>query len=496
MEKVMGKVKGDGFRKKVIWILIAQVVMYIGPLIIPTWGPVTPMGVKMLCVYIGVLLMFMFTGDIFSGSLLGILATVLHGYYSLNDMFSFVFGSPIAVQMVAMICFCYAITDSGAFDVLGRKFVRATGRFKKHAFIFCIAFMLGMYVCLWYVGGLIAVVTLIPMFEGIAKTVGYKPEDKWHKIMILIIFLFAGAGAYTRGTDGMQLGWIGIFQNSVNFDYTYKPAQLMISIRITLAVLTVIWMIVAKLMGADMTKLSKINFDEIEDLKKENTKLSKSQIIVLILFFIVIIRSLITNPFAPETTAARIYDIFDMKMCAFLAMVVSCFIRVDKKPVLNVPKAMASLPWGIFLCLGTMMIVAGALSSEDLGLRTWLVSILEPIFGTSSYFLFCFLILFFTAFITNLMSNQATIMIMLSIAATFIDRFANAGYNVTPLVGAVCCVGNFAFLLYCSGPISAYYLDRPEIKADQKFNFTVGPIFLLIGVAVCALGCVVFGKIM
>ena len=125
---------------------------------------------------------------------------------------------------------------------------------------------------------------------------------------------------------------------------------------------------------------------------------------MLIMFLIVIVRSLISNPFAEGTLAARVYDVFDMKTLAFLALVVGTYVRVDKKPIINAGKAMASLPWGVFLVLGTMMVIAGALSNEELGLRTWLVSVLDPLFGTQNYLLFCFLILVFTTCITNLRS--------------------------------------------------------------------------------------------
>lgn len=481
-------------KQSVLMMVVAQVIMYLGPLIVPTWANVTEMGVKMLCVYIGVLLMFMFTGDILSGSLLGILATIIHGYYSLNDMFNFVFGSPVAVQMVAMLTFCTAVRNTGALDVLGRKIVRATSRFKKKPFLFCIIFMLGMYVCLWYITGLAAVITIIPIFEQIAKTVGYKPEDKWHKIMILILFLLLGAGAYTRGTDGMQLGWIGLFQSAVGFNYVYKPLELMVPTRLTLAVCVVIWVVLAKVLGANMTKLANVDFDSIEELKKENTKFSKVQIISLALFFVVLFKSLLSNPFVEGTFAYKMFGIFDMKMCAFIAMVIATYIHIDEKPLMDIPKAFAMLPWGIFLVLGTMMVVAGALSSPNLGIRTWIADSLAPLFGTNNYFLFCFMVLLFTGGITNLMSNQATIMIMLSVAATFIDKFANQGINVTPLVGAVCVMGNFAFMLYCSGPNSPYYLNRPEI--DNKFTFGIGSIYLLVSIVVLAAGATVFGYIM
>lgn len=495
-EKIQEKIQDDGFRKKIIIILISQLLMYVGPLIIPTWGPVTPMGVKMLCVYIGILLIFIGTGDLFSGSLLAIFASCIHGYQTVNGMFQSVFGGSTSVQMVAMITLAYAIRQTGAFEILGRKIIRATRGMKKLPILFCIVFMLALYIVLWYVSGLAAVVTIIPMFEGIAKTVGYEIDEKWHKIMIMILFCLLGAGSYTKGTDGMLLGWIGVFQNSVNFEYNYSPLQFMISIRIILAVLVIVWLIVAMLLGANMKKLANLDFDAIPELRKENSKFNKVQAIALIMFFFVLLKALIANPFPAETLGNTLWGIFDMKVCAFLVMIIGTYWRIDKKPILNVPKALAALPWGVYVVLGTMMVVAGALSSNDLGLRTWLVQILSPIFGTSNYFIFCCMILFFTCFITNLMSNQATIMIMLSIAATFMDKFVDAGYNVTPLVACVCCMGNFAFMLYCSGPTSPYFLDRAEMKKDQKFIFTYGPLFLLIAVIIGAAGSVLFGKIM
>ncbi|MBQ4271132.1 MAG: hypothetical protein II718_04860 [Clostridiales bacterium] len=489
------KLKSDGFKKKLLMMIGAQIIMYIGPLIIPTWGPVTPMGVKMLCVYVGVLFMFIATGDLFSGSLLGMLATILHGYSTANDMFLNVFGGSSSTQMVAMLTLATCVRETGALDILGRKIIRATRGMKKLPFLFCIVFMLAMYIVLWYISGLAAVMTLFPMFESIAKTVGYEVDEKWHKIMIVILFLMAGGASYSRGTNGLLLGWIGIFEKAVNFPYVYKPVQFMISSRITLAVILIVWMLVAKFLGADMKKLSKLDFDSIPELRKENCKWDKRQIICLILFFAVLIRSLITNPFAKDTLGYLIFATFDLRMGSFIALVLGTYIRIDGKPIMDVPKALSKLPWGVYLVLGTMMTIAGALSSMDLGIRAWLVQILSPIFGTSNYYLFCFMILLFTVFITNLMSNQATIMIMLSLAATFMDKFVDAGYNVTPLVAMICCLGNFAVLLYCSGPISPYFLDRKEMKADQKFVFTVVPLLLLVCVAFAAGGAVIFGKL-
>lgn len=70
------------------------------------------------------------------------------------------------------------------------------------------------------------------------------------------------------------------------------------------------------------------------------------------------------------------------------------------------------------------MIIGGALSAPDLGVRTWLTDILTPLFSDMSFPVFMFVIILICAIVTNFFSNMATGIIVSSITMPFIAIFA------------------------------------------------------------------------
>lgn len=87
MEEYMGTVtKGKG----AIYIktLIGIAFMYFFGLVCPTFGGMSQMGIKILGVFIGLIFMTCVGCDLFSSSLLALLAFVLHGYYKASELIS------------------------------------------------------------------------------------------------------------------------------------------------------------------------------------------------------------------------------------------------------------------------------------------------------------------------------------------------------------------------------------------------------------------------
>ena len=177
-----------------------------------------------------------------------------------------------------------------------------------------------------------------------------------------------------------------------------------------------------------------------------------------------------------------------------ILLIVSSVIQIKGQPLANIPKCFSKMTWGVIFSLGKMTIIAGSFSTEATGIRPWLVKILTPIFGTNNYVLFCFMVLLFTCFFTNLMSNQATIIIMMSVTATFIEKFVDQGINPTPLLGTIVMVGMIPLLTYSAGPLSPLYLGRPEM--DKKFVYTVGVSMMLLSVVCMTFSAVLFGNVM
>lgn len=68
--------------------LIGIAFMYFFGLVCPTFGGMSQMGIKILGVFIGLIFMTCVGCDLFSSSLLALLAFVLHGYYKASELIS------------------------------------------------------------------------------------------------------------------------------------------------------------------------------------------------------------------------------------------------------------------------------------------------------------------------------------------------------------------------------------------------------------------------
>lgn len=495
MSTAVNTKKSSPLTRKRIMYLVGILIQLVLPQFLPTWGGITPMGVRMLCTFIGTMVLFMGTGDLAGSCLLTGLVCMLHGYSSAAEVWTALLGNATTFQMIMMLMYSYVLNKTGVMLTLGRWIISHSRVFQKRPLLFNIIFMLVMLICNFFIGGTVMVFTLLPLFEGLAAAVGYKIDDKWHKIMVSGIFMTSICCWYSRGTDGMVMNWINIFQNALTVPYTHNTFQFMIAARAGLLIFVILYCVVAKfLFRCDMSKLAEVDMDAVPELRRENIKFTRDQIVMLCLFFLVIIRGYISAPFPAESKAAEIYGIFNLTVVCMVALVITSLITYKGKPITDLQDAFNHLPFGVCLSLGLMGIVAGSLAKEELGIRGWMLDVLSPIYGGLPYPLFVFFILLTTCFITNLMSNQATIIMMSSIAAAFLGAYSNS-WNFIPLIASICMVGNIAQLTYSSGPVSAIYLDRIEFRNDRKFVYTVGVAMMILSTLCFTFTTCLFGMI-
>ena len=66
-------------KSKTTQTVIALLIMFVAGYFIPTWGPVTRMGVQYLCIMIGWIYMSIVTGGLLLSSVVALTARLLHG---------------------------------------------------------------------------------------------------------------------------------------------------------------------------------------------------------------------------------------------------------------------------------------------------------------------------------------------------------------------------------------------------------------------------------
>ena len=127
-----------------IGVVVGLFLMFVFGRVCPAWGAVTPMGVNMIGIFIGLLLLITVTGELIWPALAALVATVLCGYMTGGDIIAKFMGTTTILQVIAILVICAALRSTGAGAVIAKKIVTAKfvqGRPLVFTMFFLIAFL-------------------------------------------------------------------------------------------------------------------------------------------------------------------------------------------------------------------------------------------------------------------------------------------------------------------------------------------------------------------
>lgn len=462
----------------VVWVTIGLFLMFFAGAIIPAWGPVTPMGVSMLGAFVGLLVLITATGELIWPACAAYIAVIFHGYMDATTATSNFIGTTVIIQMVAITVICSALRDTGAGQVIAKKLLTAKfvqGKPMVFTFVFLVAFLLAD-ILLNSFGGIIF---SFAVFESICDALGYKKNDKYVQAMYLGLYLDGMIGCAILPFAGMQLGITSSFNTAMgSFGYSFNPAFYIIAVLpVGICFMALYTLAMRYIFGCDMDRIKSLDVNGLESLSAVDNKFNKIQIIYILAFVFGIAYSfaLLLLPkslpwysqFASITQAAWFV----------LVIVILSIVKVDGKPLMNTAKHFKEgANWGFITTVGIFSALGGALSSNDLGIKTWLTDVLGPMFSNMSWPVFVLVIVMACSIVTNFFSNMATGVIVASLTAPFAAAFADAGINVSVIGAAIAYSSMFAFLTYAAAGPAPILLGREGI--ETKFIWTKGLITL------------------
>lgn len=482
--------------KYVIFVIIGLVLMFLSDKFIPTWGPVTPMGVAMLGAFVGLLLLITATGELIWPACAAYIAVIFHGYMDANAATSSFVGTTVIIQMVAVTVICSALRETGAGEVIAKKLLTAKfvqGKPLAFTITFLVAFLFAD-ILLNTFGGIIF---SFAVFESVCNALGYKKNDKYVQSMYLGLYLDGMIGCAILPFSGMQLGITNSFNAAMgNFGHAFNPAFYIIAvIPVGVCFMVVYALAMRYIFGCDMSKLKELDINNLDSLKSVSDKFNKVQIIYILAFVFGIAYSfaLLILPktlswygrFASITQAAWF----------ILVIVILSFVKVDGKALMNTAKHFKEgANWGFITTVGIFSALGGALSSNDLGIKTWLTEILGPVFSNMSWPVFVLLIVVVCSVVTNFFSNMATGVIVASMTAPFAAAFADSGINVSVIGAAIAYSSMFAYLTYAAAGPAPILLGREGI--ENRFIWSKGLITLVIYIVVATVVFSLMGVIL
>ena len=399
-------------KKAIMHTLIMCIVMF-GFRFVPPFSTVTPYGMAVLGVFLGLIWGWSFIGLMWP-SLLGMFGLALAGYGTVEKVALAMFNnSSILMMMIGSLAFM-ALMQSKAADWIMAKIVGS--KLGRKSPMYTVMIILFASVLINSFGGnMIFYFGIFPIMVITLKKIGYAPGDKFC-VMFLTGFMisiqlgmcfrpFVGWGIMTCGTM-MQLtqtqisygGWMGLMT-------------------ILEAVFVITYPFFMKLCRCDFSKMAEVDIAAAFGVDK-GAKLNLSQKIVLtamgIFLAAVIVFSIAGNKLGVLYTYYTQISVLGLMVLFWIAMTV---IKIDDKPLLNLREASTNFTWDMLFLVAIALLISSVLTSQETGINTWIASAIGPLFVGKSPIVFLAVLAIVTLVLTNVSNNIAVCYIMMNVVA-------------------------------------------------------------------------------
>ncbi len=378
-------------------------------------APLTPLGMNIIGIFIGVLYGWIFI-EIVWPSLAGLLALMLIGGMKPVQLFNKSFGDPIVQMMFFIFVFCATINYYGLSKFISLWFI--TRKFVKgKPWLFSFIFMGSIFILGALTSASPAAIIGWSILYGICNACGYKKGEGYPTMMVFAVVFAAQVGMCIIPFKQVPLTILGAYANmsGVHLDYgKYMLLAVIICIMCAIA-----FILIGKyVFKPDMSKLLTL---ETEKLDTEGAlSLSRVQKIVLIFLFLLVILLLAPNFLPKDFFVTKFLRAIGNTGIVVLLVTVMAAMKVDGKPLLNFKVMVDSgVTWGIVLLLALVQPLSAAMASKDTGITAFLMNAMEPIFALSTPMTFALIIGFIALVLTQVMNNGATGVAMMPIVLSY-----------------------------------------------------------------------------
>lgn len=361
---------------------IILLVLMIGIGFMEPVGVITPLGMKIIGVFVGMLYGWLFV-DLIWPSLLGLVVLGTTGYGAMNQVFMQGFGNNVVLTIILFFIFGAYLESTGLSNtiaswLLKRKFIAG----KPWIFIlmvfftaYALAVLINMYAAIIILWGI-----LYPIFEKL----GYEKGSNFvafmlsgvANIVVLGFLTTPWSPAAIQGFGGLQIG-AGIEMNV----FKYVVFSIILSL-VTLVLYVAAARFVFKL---DLEPLKNGDFMEVlEDIVVTKKQVIAIIVLIMLLLFL-FLPSFLPNPFIKQ---------FGVVGSIALMLAILCAVKIDGAPLLDLPKlARKGVSWDIVCLMAATIPICSALSADQAGVVQQLEITLVPILNKlpeAQFYIICF----------------------------------------------------------------------------------------------------------
>ncbi|MEG6522323.1 SLC13 family permease [Desulfotomaculum sp. 1211_IL3151] len=444
--------------------------------------PITPMGMQVLGVFIGMIYLWSFVSILWP-SLLGMIALGLTEYANMKEVLALSFGDTVPILVLFAMILFGAIQHAGVTKYISRWFLTRkviNGRPVMFSFIFIYT----AYVLAALSANILPALLLMwSILYDVLKDVGYKRGDKYTTIMVIGTMFGAISGQAAKPFTGSALMIVGSFEKVTKMQLDYLPYMLFGFIMSTLGII-VFSLLIKFVFKPDMSKIANISTERFEKDKLPAMTLQQKILFGCLFGYLILI---LLPSILPKTIGfiAIINKIGPWGVV--MAFIVGlCLVKVDNKPIIDFKEIIGRyVTWDVYFLVASAMVISGALTGEGTGIKEFATHALNPLLGDRSPMIFAAILLVFSMLITNIANNGVMGVLLMPIIFTFAQQ---NGANAMAITTAVIFALHVAILTPAASPYAAILIGNKEwvdandvVKYGGVIVLMSFVLFLLIG---------------
>ena len=443
--------------------LIGLVIMF-GFRHLPPIGPLTPLGMQVTGIFIGLIYLCCVV-DIIWPSMVGLIALGMSDYCTVTEAISAGFGSELVWMMLIILILAEGISQSGLGEILARWIITRKG-LRNRPMLFTFVYMVSFGVCALLISSNASVILAWAIFYNIADMVGYKRGERYSTMMIIGCFLSC---IIYEGLFAFQSWWLVLaqtFKDMTGYGINYVTYFIIGFIIETLV--NLLWLLAMKyVFKCDFEKLNGVDVEKLGG--EEELKLNFQHKMLFFCFGLIVAYVLVTIVLPPEWPFVALLNQITQAGWFALVLVLAMVVRYKEKPVLEFSKvASTGLSWSILMMCAAIIPVARALTSEGTGVTELLNNILSPLFSGMNPVVFLAAILILQMFLTNVGSNMATGIVLMTVIIPFVGNY----YFSPSLVGMIIIfVATMGFILPGSSGMAPYLYSNKWIEVKDIYKY-------------------------
>lgn len=459
--------KESKINSQVIYSIIGVAIMILFPLLPISLPKVTEVGMQIIGIFIGTLFLWTTVDPLWS-SLICIAMIGFSSFGTMSEVLVAYFGNATVVQMFFMMIFIGTLVYEKITLYIGRFFLTrdiANGR----PWMLTFMIMVGSYIMGVFINPFASIFLFWPIMYGVFEQVGFKKDDKYPKILIILIVIAALLGFPVAPYMLNALALLGNYRKIAEGAVLISDGSYFVVCFLMGFILLVAMILISKYILRPDTEALKA-FD-VEALKKTPLPKMNTRQKVLTVAFVIYIAVMLFPTLLTGVPGMAFLAQNSMGFALFFVAILAA-IPIDGQPVLNFSKVMEKdFAWSTFFLCATAILLGSVLTNEATGISAFLNVMLSPIFNGMSSTVFTIVLLVVAVLLTNICNSLVIGMILQPVVLNYCTA---AGVNAAPIITLlIFTVLLSAAITPAASPFAAMMFGNKErLKSTDVYKYT------------------------